>query len=51
MPTDPVITALTALRDAGLVTDPHALNCAWSDLTGRPRPKPPTTRTESQTNG
>lgn len=33
-----VLDALTALRDAGLVTDRHALNCAWADLTGRPRP-------------
>jgi hypothetical protein len=46
-----VIAALTALRDAGLVTDPHRLNCAWADLTGNPRPDAPTPRTENPTHG
>lgn len=30
-----VIAALTALRDAGMVTDRDTLNHAWAELTGR----------------
>lgn len=37
-----IITALTALRDAGLVTDRDTLNRGWSELTGRSTPTPPT---------
>jgi len=35
---DEVLDALTALRDAGLVTHRLRLNAAWADLTGRKRP-------------
>lgn len=35
-----VVAALTALLASRLVTDRHALNCAWADLTAHPRPEP-----------
>jgi hypothetical protein len=33
---DPITVALTALLDAGLVTDRAQLNAAWLELKGRP---------------
>lgn len=37
-PADPVVAALSALRDAYLVTTREDLNRGWSELTGRSQP-------------
>jgi len=45
---DMVLDALSALRDAGLVTDRVQLNRAWAELTGR---TPPTSGARCQNRG